>query len=394
MSVLFSVGNAKASCVPHLTLENKVMVKLGFGRMIALFMALATIQGCGSEDSSSTADKNGPKAPNPFVPTNLEDAVDALSSALGEQTDASDVKLAVIANRHSNYWTPAQIGTGRAASVIGCFSTFDATSDGLIASQREIVNRKVSEGFAGVSVSAINAVEIEPAIANAVDQGVGVITFDSDAASGSKRSLYLGTVNREAGQAAGEKMVELLGASGGKVAAFAGLSTAANAQERISGIEAAFAGTNVQLVKTYFDEIDFDVARTNVETALTEHTDLAGIIGVYAYNGPIALGVLESQKKAGTLKLVAFDLDVGTLAGLSAGKVHAAIGQRPYWMGYLSVYMLYAMDALGPDKTWSVVGPWLSGSGKDVFSTGQDVVTPETIDRYTEYLATLGISSS
>jgi ribose transport system substrate-binding protein len=324
----------------------------------------------------------------------LEDAVDALSTALGEQTEASDVKLAVVANRHSNYWTPAQIGTGRAASSIGCFSTFDATSDGQSSSQREILDRKVAEGFVGISVSAINATDIEPSITGAVDQGLGVITFDSDAASGSKRSLYLGTVNNEAGLAAGEKMVELLGASGGKVAAFAGLSTAANAQERISGIESAFAGTNVQLVKTYFDEIDFDLARTNVETALREHTDLAGIIGVYAYNGPIALGVLESQNKVGTLKLVAFDLDVGTLEGLSAGKVDAAIGQRPYWMGYLSVYLLYAMNSLGRDRTWSIVGPWLTGPQQDVFSTGQDIVTPETIDLYTKYLATLGISSS
>ncbi len=370
------------------------MTKLGFGKTVALLTLVAATQACGGDDSAPPGGNNGPPTENPFVPTDLEDAVDALSTALGEQTEASDVKLAVVANRHSNYWTPAQIGTGRAASSIGCFSTFDATSDGQSSSQREILDRKVKEGFAGISVSAINATDIEPSITGAVDQGVGVITFDSDAAGGSKRSLYLGTVNREAGQAAGEKMVELLGASGGKVAAFAGLSTAANAQERVAGIEAAFAGKNVQLVKTYFDEIDFDVARSNVESALSEHSDLAGIIGVYAYNGPIALGVLESQNKVGTLKLVAFDLDVGTLEGLAAGKVDAAIGQRPYWMGYLSVYLLYAMNTFGPDRTWSIVGPWLSGPNKDVFSTGQDIVTPETIGLYTKYLATLGISSS
>jgi ribose transport system substrate-binding protein len=189
-------------------------------------------------------------------------------------------------------------------------------------------------------------------------------------------------------------MVELLGAAGGKVVAVAGLSTAANAQERIQGIRDAFAGTGVQLAGSYFDEIDFDRARANVETAMTEHSDLAGIIGVYAYNGPIALGVLETRQKVGLIKLVAFDLDTATLDGLAAGKVDAAIGQRPYWMGYLSVHILFAMKALGREQTKVILGPWLSGTSGDVFSTGQDIVTPATIGKYREYLETLGISSS
>jgi ribose transport system substrate-binding protein len=362
---------------------------------LSVLIALGFLAGCGSGDGSESGPpKDVVVKPNPFKPTDLEDAVDTLASALGTQTDASGVKLAVVANRHSNYWTPAQIGTGRAASAIGCFASFDATSDGESASQVEILNRKVAEDFAGISVSAINATEIEPVIGTATAQNLNVITFDSDAAAGSQRAFYLGTVNYEAGKAAGEKMVELLGASGGKVAAFAGLSTAANAQERVEGIKDAFQGKNVELVNTYFDEIDFDLAKTNVETALTEHGDLSGLIGVYAYNGPIALGVLEAQGKVGKLKLVAFDLDVGTLDGLAAGKVDAAIGQRPYWMGYLSVYSLYAMKALGVAETKNVLSPWLSGPNGDVFSTGQDVVTPDTIQQYREYLESLGISSS
>jgi len=358
-------------------------------------LMLTSLVACSGEDPAQPGPKKDDiDEPNPFAPTDLEDAVDALATALGDQTDASGVKIAVVANRHSNYWTPAQIGTGRAASSIGCFASFDATSDGESASQVEILNRKVGEDFAGISVSAISASGIEPAIGNAASNALNVITFDSDAAAGSQRAFYLGTVNYDAGKAAGEKMVELLGASGGKVAAFAGLSTAANAQERVQGMKDAFAGKNVELVQTYFDEIDFDVARTNVESALSQHGDLAGIVGVYAYNGPIALGVLEAQGKVGSLRLVAFDLDPSTLDGLAAGTVDAAIGQRPYWMGYLSVYSLYAMKALGPEQTMDVLKPWLSGQNGDVFNTGQDVVTPDTIDHYRDYLASLGISSS
>jgi ribose transport system substrate-binding protein len=332
--------------------------------------------------------------PNPFEPKDLKAAAAALSAAVNGTANAADVKVAVVANRHSNYWTPAQIGAGRAASAIGCFSTFDATSDGLSAQQVDILNRKVAESFGGISVSAIDAAGIEPAIDNAVANNVNVITFDSDAVAGSMRTLYLGTVNYEAGKAAGAKMAELLGTKGGKVVAVAGLSTAANAQERIQGIRDAFTGTNVQMVKSYFDNINFDVARTNVEMAFAETPDLAGIIGVYAYNGPIALGVLESMQKIGAVRLVAFDLDTATLDGLATGKVDAAIGQRPYWMGYLSVYLLYAMKTLGVAQTKAMLGTWMSGPNGDIFSTGQDIVTPMTIGKYRQYLESLGISSS
>jgi len=358
--------------------------------ILALLFSLSACGG-GATDSSDGPNEPGTKDPNPFVPAELESAVEALTVALGEQPEAGNVKISVVANRHSNYWTPAQIGTGRAASAIGCFSTFDATSDGMSSSQTDILERKISEGFAGISVSAIDAMDIVPTIEHAVSAELDVITFDSDAADGSMRSFYLGTVNYEAGKAAGAKMVELIGAQGGEVAVFAGLSTAANARERIRGIEDAFAGTSVSLAKSYFDEIDFEVARTNVESALDEYTGLAGIIGVYAYNGPIALDVLEERNATGSLKLVAFDLDVTTLEGLASGKVDAAIGQRPYWMGYLSVYSLYSMAVLGKDETLRVLAPWLDG---DVLSTGQDIVTPETIDLYAEYLETLGISNN
>ncbi len=364
-----------------------------FGTRLSTLAALLSLGACSTspaDPASGPDDGRTNTEQNPFVPRDLMDAVDALSNALGEQPEAGDVKISVVANRHSNYWTPAQIGAGRAASGIGCFSTFDATSDGLASSQSEILQRKIAEGFKGISVSAIDATDIMPTIDEATKADVNVITFDSDAAAGSARSFYLGTVNYEAGKAAGTKMVELLGGSG-KVAAFAGLSTAANAQERIQGLADAFAGTGVELVQSYFDEIDFDVARSNVESALETHSDLAGIVGIYAYNGPIAMSVLEDRSKVGDLKLVSFDLDVSTLEGLANGTVDAAIGQRPYWMGYLSVYTLYSMTVLGEDETLSILAPWLDG---DSFSTGQDIVTPETIGLYGEYLETLGISNN
>jgi ribose transport system substrate-binding protein len=348
--------------------------------------------GCTGEPPSSP--ETGSEAPseaiNPFYPVELQQAIDLLTVELGEQPGAGDVRVGVVANRHGNFWTPAQIGTGRAASALGCVATFDAPAGGTSEEQVAILDGLVAEGLAGFAVSAIEPTEIEPSLQAAVEQGVHVMTMDSDAAPGSVRPVYLGTLNRQAGRLAGQAMAELL-PSGGEVALFAGFETAANAIERMEGIEEVFAETGLTVVARYYDGIDPVVARDNVHAALDAHPELDGIIGIYANNGPAALQALEERGQSGQVRLVAFDLEPATLDGLEAGTVDAAIGQRPYWFGYLSTHILYTMEQLGEARTLELLEPWLDGQ---LFDTGADVVRPDTIETYRAYLETLGISSS
>lgn len=348
---------------------------------------------CDSPSESPDASTGGDAgvAVNPFTPDELEDAVEALEAALGEQPGAGDVRLAMVANRHSAFWTSTQIGTQRAAQRLGCVAQFTATTDGLPEQQAAIIDGLVADRFTGIGVSVIDPTSLEPHLAAAVEGGASVITFDSDALAGSVRSLYLGTINYNAGRIAGEAMLEALAGQGGEVLAFAGLETAANAQERVQGIRDVFEGTNVQLVDVRYDNIDFAVARTNVAEALDAHPDAVGVMGIYAYNGPIAVGVIEERGVTGTLKVVSFDTDPGTLAGLAAGTVHAAIGQRPYWFGYLGATILFAMDRLGEAATLEILEPFLDDG---IFDSGVDVITPATLEQYYQYLDSLGIPSS
>ncbi len=62
-------------------------------------------------------------------------------------------------------------------------------------------------------------------------------------------------------------------------------------------------------------------------------------------------------------------------------------------MGYLSVYSLYAISTIGPETTLKVLGPYLTGDNKDVIDTGVDIVTPETLPEYSDYLNSIGIKS-
>src|SRR6187397_1306525 len=109
-----------------------------FRSIATLSLCLIIVSAC---DNAPTTDQDsgtepgedaGTPGPNPFFPQHLADAATALENALGEQPLAGDVKVAVIANRISNFWTPAQIGTATASQRIGCVSQFAASINGTV----------------------------------------------------------------------------------------------------------------------------------------------------------------------------------------------------------------------------------------------------------------------
>lgn len=375
------------------TLESELKTARSLSWWAVVIASVMALVSCGDATTEDDPPKDPGDAVNPFHPKELADAANALKTELGDQPNAGSVKLGVVANYHVTYWTAAQIGMVRASSEIGFWASFDATSDGLPTTQHSILERMIGDGFAGIAVSPIDGGETATWLADGNAGDANVITFDADTLDGAERPLYVGTLNFEAGKAAGAKMAELLGNAGGKVALFSGFETATNSQERIAGVTEALEGTNVEIVGSYFDDNVVPNAIANVEAALDEHPDLAGIIGIFAQNGPAALSVLEDEGKVGDIKIVAFDLAPETLSGLASGKIDAAIGQRPYWMGYLSPIILYAMDALGVNKTKEILASWLKGDNEDLFDTGQDVVTPDNIETYNQYLVQLGVGN-
>ena len=90
---------------------------------------------------------------------------------------------------------------------------------------------------------------------------------------------------------------------------------------------------------------------------------------------------------------MAFDLEPETQKLMNEGVIQAAIGQRVYFYGYLSMYTLYAMSALGPEATMTILDPYLSGPKKDILDTGVDVVYGDQLQLYKDYLDSIGIAS-
>ena len=247
-------------------------------------------------------------------------------------------KVAFVTNNASDYWTIARKGTEKAhAELPNVDVEFRIDSDGSAAEQQRIVDDLVAKGIDGIAISPVDPANQTPMLSNAADRTL-VITQDSDAPN-SKRAVYIGTDNLAAGRQAGELVKEAL-PQGGKIMVFVGVLDAANAQQRYQGLKEALQGSNIQIVDVRTDNTDRVRAKSNAADTLVSVPDIAGMVGLWAYNGPAILGAVKDAGKVGRVKIVCFDEDDETLNGIKDGAIYATVVQQPYEFGYRSIQMM------------------------------------------------------
>src|SRR5271154_1051043 len=248
------------------------------------------------------------------------------------------LKLAFVSNNAANFWTFARAGCNEAAKELGDVDVdFRITSDGSSAAQRQILDDLVAKGIDGVAVS-VNDPDNQTDFLNKIAGQTLLICCDSDAAA-SKRVAYIGTDNEAAGEEAGKMIKECL-PNGGKIMLFVGHSDAQNAQERAGGIKKALADSNVQIIDIRTDDTDAVRAQKNAEDTLVKYPDIACLVGLWNYNGPAILNAVRGAGKTGQVKIVCFDDEADTLAGIASGDIFGTVVQNPFEFGKQSVKLM------------------------------------------------------
>jgi ribose transport system substrate-binding protein len=304
-------------------------------------------------------------------------------------------KFVLLTNAVAPFWTAAQTGASRASLEINVPIMFQApTAAEKLAQQLSMLETFVTDQYTAITFSAIDREAPHDIIKKAVEQGIYVLCTDSDA-TGSERSMYIGMSDYSAGIAAGEAALEIIGE--GKIVGLVGYATAQNAQDRIAGVNDTLEGTGLEMVEVLLDDIKPEVALSNAQTAMQTYEDLAGFITFYSYDGPMACQAVKQAGKEGEVLIVAFDAEPETQRCMEDGVVQAMIGQRVYFYGYLSGWIMYAMSILGEEETMTVLEPWLSELNEEEgmihLNTGVDVIKADTFDLYKEYLESIGIPS-
>jgi ribose transport system substrate-binding protein len=261
--------------------------------------------------------------------------------------DGKILKLAFVTNNASDYWTIARKGVEKADSELTNVTVeFKLPSDGTAAEQKRIIDDLLSTGVQGLAISPVDP-DNQTQLINETAKKALVVTQDSDAPA-SDRALYIGTDNVAAGRQAGQLIREAL-PDGGRIMLFVGKSDARNAAERAQGIREALQGSNIEIIDVRTDDTDRVRAKSNAADTLVKYPEVAALVGLWSYNGPAILNAVKDAGKTGQVKIICFDEEDETLAGVKSGAIYATVVQQPYEFGYQSVKLM--TQILGGDKS-------------------------------------------
>jgi len=319
----------------------------------------------------------------------VNDMVDAL-----QQTEEQDFLISVVPKGLDQYFEPIVIGANRAIAELGLSGQVEApssTQDAELDEQQQydLLEGRLEDGYQGIGVSPFGDT-ITDVIDEFVDADVPVVTFDSDLVD-SKRQLYMGTNNGEAGKTGGETLVGMLTESEGSVVVLGHEGWPAGA-ERTHGAIDAIEGAGYDVIFYELGWADEEVALAADEVpALMEEADppVVGMIGVFSNAFRAAEYAEALGYEPGELKIVAFDFEPDTLAYMESGYIQATHAQRSYYMGYMVPYAVYCIHALGLKETKKLLADHMIDDSS--FDTGIDVVPADQLDDFNKFLDSLGI---
>lgn len=260
----------------------------------------------------------------------------------------------------------AKLGAERQAKAFGDVEVLwnaPASADQL--KQKEILESYITQRVDGIAISSLNGDFLAETINRAIDAGIPVTTWDSDAPT-SRRIAFYGVDDLASGRIMGEQAIALLNGKG-KVALITSLG-ATNLQNRLNGVKEALAkAPGIDVVETY--DIKEDVIRCAeiIATGSRRYPDLAAWISVGGW--PVftrnALAAVDSSKT----KVISFDTISPALDLLRENKVQVLLGQKYFGWGSESVKLL--RDIRNGNTPPS-----------PIIDSGVDVVTKDNVDQY------------
>jgi ribose transport system substrate-binding protein len=260
----------------------------------------------------------------------------------------------------------ARIGAERAAKELGNVDIewrAPDTADQL--RQKEILESFITQRVDGIAISTLNGDFLTETINRAMDAGIPVVTWDSDAPK-SRRIAYYGVDDYDGGRILGEEAIKLLNGKG-TVAMITAIG-ATNLQRRLEGAKDALAkAPGIKIVEVYDIKEDVVRAAEIIQTGSRRYPDLGAWVSVGGW--PVftrnALATLDPAKT----KMVCFDTVESALDLLREGKVQVLVGQKYFGWGSEPVKMLHGIKngRMPPNP---------------IVYSGVDIVTKDNVEEY------------
>lgn len=331
---------------------------------------------------------------NAFKPVELEATIQGLVSEL-EAAPPQAMQIGVVLKTLVGFWEPIMLGANRAIGELEVpgvvVAPTETTPEQALVSQLEILSAQLENGYNALGIAPM-ADGVSTEIANFSDSGAPVVTIDGDLPE-SRRDLYIGTINREAGATSAETLLELMPATSGTIILL-GHDTEEwpDGYQRTMGAKEVLEQQGFQTIvkrTTWADGgIPLDVAAMK-DDIMTAEPPVVGMLGLFSAAYRCAMAAEEAGKTGDDITIVGFDFEPETVQFMQSGMMKATHAQRQYYMGYLVPYVLYSVDVLGIERTRALLGEHMVDGSR--FNAGLDVVKPDQLDEYNDFLDSLGI---
>jgi ribose transport system substrate-binding protein len=253
------------------------------------------------------------------------------------------IKIAVLGLENNPFWIPVKQGTMKAAEELALLNCkvdwINAGAQHTTDVFSKAIEAAMAEGYDAIATVAGDS-GLVTFINRAVDAGIPVATFNSEANAVNKRLFFVGADSYQQGLTAGAQMVRVLGGKG-KVAVITGLFSVEAHELRRKGFEDAVAKEpGITIVGRVENKDKADTAYTQAQDFMTANPDLAAIY--VTAGGPFgAAKAVADAGKTGVVKIVCYDFVDETMDFVKKGVITGTIGQDPYAQGHDPAIRLY-----------------------------------------------------
>ncbi|MBT2658610.1 substrate-binding domain-containing protein [Bacillus sp. ISL-18] len=240
----------------------------------------------------------------------------------------------------ADYWKNILKGFEDASQALNVSVEYRGAAQYDVKEQITVLEQVIARKPSGIAISAIHPDALDVTIYKAIDAGIPVVLFDSDAPKSNAYS-YIGTNNYNAGVTVAHEMADMIDRTG-KVAVIT-LSNQQNQIDRLTGfketLEKQYPDIKIVAVK---DGRGNQIVSKNVAIdILKQYPDLKGIFVTEA-NGGVGVGEAAILlKKVGQVKIIGFDTDKQMLDMIKDGTISATLAQGTWNMGYWSLQYLF-----------------------------------------------------
>jgi ribose transport system substrate-binding protein len=261
-----------------------------------------------------------------------------LSSCQKPLHEETERYIFVAANISLPYWQEAQAGFQDAGRGLGVKVEFTGPTSYAPEEELEAFRKAVAARPAGILISPARPELFNKEIDAAVEAGIPVICVDSDAPD-SRRILFIGTDNFQAGMESGRRMAEILRGQGQIV--LITIPGQLNLEERLRGVNETFKKyPGIKISKTIDDKGDPRIANDGISPMLEAKEKIEGILCLEASGGSGAAEALHRLNLDGKIPIVAMDKSPETLDWISRGVISATITQKSYTMSFYGLRFL------------------------------------------------------